>query len=304
MKPLFLSTRNRRKRVPIPRPPVLSSDDSPWQGIFLAEFGSGPIEVLNEAPLQHHVLVQLDHDTRFEWGNNGHLETVEIKPGQVSLFPAFKPFTARNPQTYAFLLVALEPKALLCSTQGMVETNHLDFTPRYGVDDPLVRGAALALREEIAAGYPGGRWYGETLAEMLSAHLVRHYASQSPVLRANDGGLAPNQLKRALEFIHTNLAVDTSLQTVAAEVGLSTFHFARQFKRATGIAPHQYLIQQRIQRAKELLVHSLASVAEVAQQVGFCDQSHFARHFRRTFGMTPKTFRQRSGQRKIMLEAA
>ncbi len=304
MKPLLLSARNRRKRAAIQRPPVLSSAEGPWQGILLAEFGAGPVEVLDEAPLQHHLLVQLDHDTRFEWGNNGHLETVELKPGQMSFYPAFKPFTARNPQTYGFLLVALEPKSLLCSTQGMVEANHLEFTTQNAVDDPLVRGAALALREEIAAGYPGGRWYGEALAEMLAVHLVRHYTTEAPLLRPNDGGLAPNQLKRALEFIHANLAADTSLQSVANEVGLSPFHFARQFKRATGLAPHQYLIQQRVERAKELLVHSLASVAEVAQQVGFCDQSHFARHFRRLFGMTPKAFRQRSGRRKIVPQTA
>ncbi len=301
MKPLVVRARNRRVRVPISRAPVVSSLDGPWQGILLAEFGGGPAEVLDEAPIQHHLLVQLEHPTRFEWGRNGDTETVDIKAGQVSFYPAFTPFTVRNPQTFEFLLLALEPKSLLCSTEGMVDAGPRQFTPRNGVDDPLVRGAALALRDEIAAGYPGGRWYGETLADMLTVHLLRHYSVASPVVRIHDGGLAPNQLKRALEFIHANLAADAPLLAVAAEAGLSPFYFARQFKRATGLAPHQYLIQLRIERAKELLVHSDASVVEVAQQVGFCDQSHFARHFKRSFDVTPNVFRQRAGRRHLVL---
>ncbi|MBE9166987.1 helix-turn-helix transcriptional regulator [Pleurocapsales cyanobacterium LEGE 06147] len=80
------------------------------------------------------------------------------------------------------------------------------------------------------------------------------------------------------------------LSDLAAIAQISPNYFAIQFKRATGMAPHQYLIRQRIERSKELLVRENLPIAEVAYQVGFAHQSHFTRHFKRLVGVTPKQF--------------
>jgi len=90
--------------------------------------------------------------------------------------------------------------------------------------------------------------------------------------------------------MHEHLARDISLQDLAAVVRLSPFHFARMFKQSTGVTPHQYLVRCRVMRAKELLLANRHSVADVAAQVGFCDQSHLAGHFKRVVGLTPRVF--------------
>ena len=98
--------------------------------------------------------------------------------------------------------------------------------------------------------------------------------------------------------MHDRLAENLALSQVAAEAGLSVFHFARLFKQTTGLAPHQYLIQCRVERAKQMILASSTATAVIAQQVGFCDQSHLTVHFRRIYGVTPKQFRAQMGLRK------
>jgi AraC family transcriptional regulator len=153
------------------------------------------------------------------------------------------------------------------------------------------------IRDEVMARHPNGRFYVESLGAALAAHLTRHYQRpQAPGQEGGNGrGLTANQLRKAVEFMRERLADDLPLVMIASSAGLSPFHFARRFKQATGSAPHQYLIRQRIDRARHLLAHTRVSLVEVAQQCGFCDQSHLTNHFRRITGMTPRRYRDRQG---------
>ena len=105
------------------------------------------------------------------------------------------------------------------------------------------------------------------------------------------GGLPAFKMRRVVEFIEAHLDRPINLARLAAVVHLSPFHFHRQFKRATGSTPHQYIVQKRIERAKALLSHSQLPLAEVAARVGFADHSHFASTFRKVMSMTPRGFR-------------
>ena len=105
------------------------------------------------------------------------------------------------------------------------------------------------------------------------------------------GGLSPSAMRRVREFVEAHLGDSMDLATLAAVAGLSIHHFAREFKQSTGFTPHHYLTQKRVQRAQEMLAHTALSLSEIAYAVGFSDQSHLARHFRRTLGVTPGQFR-------------
>jgi transcriptional regulator of acetoin/glycerol metabolism/AraC-like DNA-binding protein len=105
------------------------------------------------------------------------------------------------------------------------------------------------------------------------------------------GGLPPGALRRVREYIDVHLGDRTQLTELSAVAGVSVHHFAREFKRSTGVTPHDYLTQKRIDRAREMLARTGWSLAEVAFAAGFSDQSHMSRHFRRLLGMTPGQFR-------------
>jgi AraC family transcriptional regulator len=100
------------------------------------------------------------------------------------------------------------------------------------------------------------------------------------------------RLRAVVDYIEEHLDASPTLGQLAAVARLSHYHFARQFKAATGLAPHQYVIMTRIERAKHLLQAGTAlSLAEVAANAGFSDQSQFSRHFKRLVGVTPGQFR-------------
>ena len=105
------------------------------------------------------------------------------------------------------------------------------------------------------------------------------------------GGLPPRALRKVREFIEANLDQKISIEALARAVGLSMFHFARAFKQSEGVTPHDYLVQRRVNRAKELLAATDLPLSEIAVTVGFSDQSHCARRFREYMGVCPRDYR-------------
>jgi AraC-like DNA-binding protein len=106
-------------------------------------------------------------------------------------------------------------------------------------------------------------------------------------LPPNRGGLSPARTHRICEYINSNLDRNISLEALAEMAGLSTHHFARAFKQSVGTPPHGYVLQRRIERARQMLRNTDLSMSEIALSAGFSDQSHLARHFRRITGMSP-----------------
>jgi AraC family transcriptional regulator len=145
---------------------------------------------------------------------------------------------------------------------------------------------------ELTTGGAGGRLAAESLANVLAVHLIRHVLAPRSPARGRDGTLPRGRLRAVVEYIEEHLDAGPSLDQLAAVARLSAYHFARQFKVATGLPPHQYVILRRVERAKELLQTTTElSLAEVAVQAGFSDQSQFSHHFKRLVGVTPGRFR-------------
>ncbi|NJR63691.1 MAG: helix-turn-helix transcriptional regulator [Cyanobacteria bacterium CRU_2_1] len=111
------------------------------------------------------------------------------------------------------------------------------------------------------------------------------------MITLKNSDLTRTQLQQAIDYIHTYLDRDLSLSQIAKIINISPTYFARLFKRATGTSPHQYVIQQRVERAKLMLTKTDLAIAEIALQVGFSSQSHLTQQFKRLTGVTPKQVR-------------
>lgn len=163
----------------------------------------------------------------------------------------------------------------------------LELVATFHAHDAKLLQISQWLLEEMQIQNAGGQLYLDSLVNLLSVHLLRTYTEQRQAPRLPQQ-LTQQQIQQALDYLHANLAQDISLDQLAQSVNLSPSHLRRLFKQATGLAPHQYLLQLRVNRAKELLLTRSFSVGEVAAEVGFADQSHLHRHFKRIFGVTPK----------------
>jgi len=134
--------------------------------------------------------------------------------------------------------------------------------------------------------------YADSLANLLAVQLLREYSSHKmPPERRYVNGLTNKKLKHVLDLIENDLSEDLPLKVLAHAAGLSEYYFLRMFKQSTGYTPHQYVINQRVERAKELLQKTDMSITEIAYLLGFSTPAHFTHHFRRKTGVTPSAIR-------------
>jgi AraC-like DNA-binding protein len=144
---------------------------------------------------------------------------------------------------------------------------------------------AQLFAEECENDHPHSRLYGDNLSMALLLALSRMTRPES--VSVKHGQLAPWQLRRVTDYLVAHLAEDMPLQTLSDLVKLSRSYFSRAFKLSTGLAPHQWLLQARISKAKQLLLQTERPLAQIAIEVGFADQAHFTRTFRREAGESP-----------------
>lgn len=163
----------------------------------------------------------------------------------------------------------------------------------YDQSNPQVIHTLTALRHELLTGGPGGRLCAESLANVLVAQLIRQMSNRQDSngsIRGSVGRLVPHVLRAVEEYIHAHLHQNIALADLADVAHLSEFHFARLFKQTTGVPPYQFVIHQRVERAKRLITAGRLSLAQIAIDVGFSDQSQLNRHFKRLVGVTPGRF--------------
>ncbi len=284
----------------LPLPPLLTSHQSGWSGIQLAHHRQPAFALPELANLQHVVILPVGHGAlEAEFIAEGHLYTFAYQEPDyascIQVFPAHLPYKIEVParlQGVEFIHCYLEPSFVTQIAPESVNPDRVEVLLELKRPDLLIRQIGLALRQSLALDGVGSRFYAESMATALSAHLLQHYATRPHLFRTYDDGLSRPNLGQALEYINTHLGENLSLSAIAAELHMSHYYFCRLFKRSMGITPHQYLIQQRVERAKQLLQCPELTVTAVALQTGFSSQSHLSKHFRKQTGLTPQQFRQ------------
>jgi AraC family transcriptional regulator len=132
-----------------------------------------------------------------------------------------------------------------------------------------------AVRAEMVAGSPSGRLFLDSVEQAMAVTLVNGHAVKHRPVQIYRGGLASARLRKIRELVHAKMEDDLSLDEMAQSVGLSTAHFARMFRKSTGQTPHQFVLRQRVERAKAMLRAPGARVLDVAVACGFKTQQHF-----------------------------
>ena len=279
----------------IPFEPAAWSDRLRWVGLQAARYSGEPAFELHPPASTHHWLVLVTRppeelDLRYE----GVKRHVPPPAGSISVVPAGSPALWRWSGRKDSLHIYLEPGlvARVAAEAFDLDPARMTVPSLDALDLPQLRAAMLAVDAELTAGDTGMRLAAESLANLLAVHLIRHVSAPRRLERGRDGVLPRGRLRAVVEYIEEHLDGCPTLAQLAAVVRLNPYHFARQFKAATGLPPHQYVILRRVERAKQLLQAGTdLSLAEVALHAGFSDQSQFCHHFKRFVGVTPGQFR-------------
>jgi AraC family transcriptional regulator len=279
----------------IPFQAVAASDRLGWEGLEAARFRASPAWEYHAPALTHHRLVLVTRppqelELRFE----GVKRHVPPPAGAIILVPAGTPGRVRWSGGFDWLHIYLEPGlvARVAAEAFGLDPARLTVPPLDILDLPHLRAAMGAVDAELISGGAGGPLAAESLASILAVHLIRHVVAPRRPERGRDGALPRGRLRAVAEYIEGHLDASPTLGQMAAVARLSSYHFARQFKAATGLPPHQYVILRRVERARQLLqAETDLSLAAVAADAGFSDQSQFTRHFKRHIGVTPGQFR-------------
>lgn len=157
--------------------------------------------------------------------------------------------------------------------------------------DEVLSSLMERLREELMRDQ-ASQLFVSAMAQAIAIHIARNYAETIDESRRGSPSLPAHKLKRVTELMAEHVAEDLNLDQLAAQVGLSKFHFDRLFKRATGLSPSRYQIDLRMNEARRLLRETKKSILDVALEVGYTNPSHFAKLFRRENGLTPSEYRQ------------
>ena len=211
-------------------------------------------------------------------------------PGDVKIVPPGIPRVWETEAATTKLSMYLSPSLLHSTAISMgIDPDRIEISPQLHVKDPHIEHIGWAVKAELESSEPQGRLYADSLAMALAAHLLRRYR---PATARNGRGLSRKRLSRVLDYVRTNIASDLSLAELANVAGMSCSHLKVLFKDAVGVPVHQYVIRTRVEFAAELLQRGDPSLADVALQAGFSNQSHLARAMRRIMGVTPGNLRQ------------
>jgi AraC family transcriptional regulator len=168
----------------------------------------------------------------------------------------------------------------------------LEIVKQFLVRDPTIEAITLNLAREAANGSPSGRLYAQSACEFLAHHLIFRYSTLSRPPPRAIGGLSRRSLKLVLSYIEDSLGQRIELRELAALAGISARHFERAFRQSTGYPPHAYVLERRLDVARQLLIDQPnLAIEQIALRLGFSSGSHFSSAFRQRTGCSPTEYR-------------
>jgi AraC family transcriptional regulator len=276
--------------------PILSSQNHGWGNVLVNQFQPPPGEALCHFHDEHAICLSLSpRPVRFLHIKGGKTHTGLYGKGDISITPARVPLFARWETDDHFLEIRLAAQFIQkVARENLNEhADRFELLPEFRIRDPHLESIGMLLLAELKQENLGGKLYIDSLANVLAVHLLRQYTTTQPQIAIYKGGLPQRQLVQVLDYINDHLDQDIKLADLAALLDISQFHFSHLFKQSIGTSPYQYLIQQRIERAKQLLKQTDYSIMDIALMCGFNSHSHLTKQFRQLAGITPSAYRTR-----------
>ena len=283
---------------------LLQSDELGWKNVGLRSYHYQGQDVIVPAMRDYMLVSYRQGVTPMQRRFDGKWRKETLSPGAVSfLTRAQRAFwNWRNPVevTHVYLSGALVTEVASEVFDCQVPDVRLADVLR--TEDPVVTAAMNAIAAEAKVNGLGGSLYVDSIARGLVVHLLRHYASAETSPFPPKGELSPQRKRVIADFIESHLAEPLDLAAMASELGMTPCVFARQFRNSFGKPAYSYVIERRLERARELLLHTALPIKQIAGACGFTDQAHMTRLFTRAHGLPPAAYRRSARPDRIAFD--
>jgi AraC family transcriptional regulator len=232
------------------------------------------------------------------WCDGQHVSSGALAAGSVHINDMRHEWRAniRNPFHVVNFCIPQSVLDEMSDEEGISRVEELRCPMSLAQVDAVFTNLARALLPALARPDQVNRLFADHAARAVTAHLIRSYGTSRVHQNGSRGGLARWQERRAKELLQADLARDVSLAELASACRLSCSHFSQAFKQTVGCPPHQWLLQQRVERAKQLILNTKLPLSEIALATGFADQSHFTRVFSQRVKASPAAWRRDQGR--------
>jgi AraC family transcriptional regulator len=262
-------------------------------GAGIAHWKHDPLHDVVE-PMTHHVIMAYNGSIqRMERRSGKSVAIGTFRPGVVIIIPEGSSSRWDIPKPVDVVQLYL-PRTTLDRVAREADTAApIDLLERTAHPDPITSRLLLSAADVLEGNGALDMLFRQQLTDLLATRLLAAHTGSPTTIQPTMGGLSPKVLGRAIERLRSDSDADVSLAALASEAGLSRFHFCRAFKESTGLSPHAWLRQHRLEQAMNMLRDSDASVVSVAAALGYASQTAFAAAFRKLTGETPSDWRRR-----------
>ncbi len=270
-----------------PNNAVLLGSAEKWQGIIIEHHLLPPQEMPEHFVQGHRLTVNVGKPLTFEWKTNKKWVDKYYPSGSFTMLSHGELHQPRWDKEFNFIAISYSPTFI----NNLIEVNNQSFSEQRAKEDKVLLTLSRTLIKELETECFMGSIYGESIAITMAIHLVEKYGRNQKILKPK-GKLSAKQLNSVLEYFHSNLNNKVLLSELSKEIHLSPFHLARLFSQTIGIAPHQYFLKIKIERALGLIKKTNLSFTEIAYELGFMDQAHFSNQFKKYTGVSPSKLRK------------
>jgi AraC family transcriptional regulator len=247
------------------------------------------------APMSHHVVMAYNGSVqRMERRSGRSIAIGTFRPGVVIIIPEGSSSRWDIPRSVDVVQLYLPQTTLKRVADEAGAGSPADLLERTAHPDPVTSRLLLSAADVLEGNEALDTLFRQQLMDLLATRLLAAHSGSPNMITPTRGGLAPKTLLRTIERLRSDSDDDVSLAALAAEAGLSRFHFCRAFKDSTGLSPHAWLRQHRLEQAMNMLRDTDASVVSVAATLGYSSQTAFAAAFRKLTGESPSDWRRRA----------
>lgn len=258
----------------------------------IAHWKHGALHDIVQPMADHVIMTYIDTLQPLERRTGRRIATGVARPGAVTIIPAGTSarWDIRGVVDVVQLYLPQTTIARVAAEANNASSSEL--LERTGYLDPITSRLLATAAEALEGNTTLDAMFRQQLTDLLATRLLAAHAGMPVAPPPVSGGLPPRILRRAVERLRSGSDADVSLSALASDAGLSRFHFCRAFKESTGMSPHAWLRQYRLEQAKVMLRDPSLSVIAVAVALGYASQTAFAAAFKKLTGVSPSEFRR------------